>query len=500
EKDKPVLQPRQTFSGDIADQATSAFISLTGTGKLQIKEFLITHFAGLMNEALIQTRDNSVLKLTSCTLSTCQRAKTGNIIVLNNFKPISKAFPFIFGKGKQIILENVQLQPSNFKNCYGISLDGSSSGEHSFIANGCIFEELGKEEDDGGLIKSIKFTTVIKDCIIRFGSNLTVSQSEIYLNKKSNNVPLDKCEWQTSSVSLSQEVAWIDNTTFTGLSRGAIQIDQGGRVYIDKSCKFYNNAPIVMSHRIQKAERNIVCLPDSTGLSQLKVDSKSFYKLRSDGQPGEISENKWVLANPGSCQLFGTILQTKDNLLYKPYITSITAEVNQFGIIMQIKGISLIGCQLMYIEVRYAQSSVLNDGDDSQLFLLESYASKWDTDTDATAFIPYSSFILRDKKMSIRLIITNSYGGSEYILAEDGDVYETDVVGSGVNIIEEIIEEKTQKKKGLSAQAIIGIFLSVALVGTIIVIIIVACVFKRLNKMNRPELLEVEYPALQEDF
>ncbi|KAA6369553.1 MAG: hypothetical protein EZS28_034919, partial [Streblomastix strix] len=42
EKDKPVLQPRQTFSGDIADQATSAFISLTGTGKLQIKEFLIT--------------------------------------------------------------------------------------------------------------------------------------------------------------------------------------------------------------------------------------------------------------------------------------------------------------------------------------------------------------------------------------------------------------------------------------------------------------------------
>jgi hypothetical protein len=70
--DRPVLQPLQKIDSltGAPVQSSNPLMTLSGNGKLHIKEFLITHFAGTTKQPLISTGDESILRLSSVTLST----------------------------------------------------------------------------------------------------------------------------------------------------------------------------------------------------------------------------------------------------------------------------------------------------------------------------------------------------------------------------------------------------------------------------------------------
>ncbi|KAA6378988.1 MAG: hypothetical protein EZS28_025483, partial [Streblomastix strix] len=375
--------------------------------------------------------------------------------------------------------------------CYGISLDGSSSGEHSFIANGCIFEELGKEEDDGGLIYSIGFSSIIKDCIFRYHQMNKINIDPFWrMNKILNEGEEDEqaCEWNSASVTFAEKSARIENTTFAGFTYGALRVGKLGKVTLTDTVKFYSNVPVVKSLRLQKSERNIVCNEDYTGQTQLSAESVSFRKTELGGYPGDVSENKWILAKPYTCELFGSIVQSKNYLLYKPYVTNLAAIFNSEGVLISIRGTSLFGCYQLWIDVKENAASVLNAVMPSQKYLLEQYATSWDSDTNATAFIPFNTFIQKGKRMVVSVSIGVTANMSLPVRTPKGQELAADVQPAQDEGIE---EEDIEEKKGLSALVIAAIVVVSILVFLSLVIIISALVCYRLNRKNKPELVEV---------
>ncbi|KAA6396960.1 MAG: hypothetical protein EZS28_007515, partial [Streblomastix strix] len=463
-----VIQPLQDSIDGVIIQPETPLIIVSINGDLQIEGFTISHFAEQTQQPLISSEDESVLRLINVILTTNQYTKKEEIITVQNIKQTEIQSPFIYTTGKQLILTDVKTDQATFNDCSAIILNGSNGvNSHSAVVTGSKFVGIERSVGSGSAIGSIGFTMVFTH------SSFTESNSNTY---KRNEIISKTCEWTTSAVRIEDSIAWFDSTSFTNLENGALSIGAGAKVTLTNSAQLYGNKPSGISGNQQNARRNIICAGTPSNTAQLRADNISFLVDESGAESG----NKWILAQRDTCELFGAI-QNTIHPLFAPIISELKAQQikeGNGGISIDIKGASLIGCGMIWIQVSEINST-LNTELKSITYRVEKIATQWDDDLHITAIVPEDNDVVqKGKKLQIKILVGQSEDAAIQALNEYDEIFEAVDIG-----LSELTDQQPEiqvdqpdvKSSGTSLKIILIIAGSVLAV--IIIVVICICVF-----------------------
>ncbi|KAA6396171.1 MAG: hypothetical protein EZS28_008300, partial [Streblomastix strix] len=478
EESKPVLQ---------ASTNQDSLMTVSGNGKVQIDGFVITHInEDVEDKPLIEMSGNSLLQLIGITVSPNKRTKDDKGIHIEQSKS-PKSSPFLSASGKQVLIDNMIMEPTSFYGCSGIILKGENEEiNHSFILNISTFHVSNYEQGLQSILNSNGFTVRVFDTIFIGLLEQEGIQAQNVVNDE------ESCQWSTSTVHLKEGDVYFGNTTFSGLGDGALFVGAGAKVTISETTLLYGNKPSGTSGRMKNIQRNIVCDGEEDNKAELQAESESFIEKGIDGQYKE-SINKWVMINKDTCLLTGILSDIRTNLLYSPYISSIIAEqmdqINDLSV--KVAGTSLIGCKKMLLQLKQ-KSTDRNEEIDTQHFLFEDYAKDWINDTEVTLDIKLDKIQLKGQ-VDISVVVEiekEKYevadiieGGSsstsveikELIPPEDPDDDPTPEDPIDVGPKDEPLEPETSSK-GISSGALIGIIVAVVVVVVVVVTIpVIVC-------------------------
>ncbi|KAA6373759.1 MAG: hypothetical protein EZS28_030715, partial [Streblomastix strix] len=294
---------------------------------------------------------------------------------------------------------------------------------------------------------------------------------------KRNDIVSETCEWTTSAVRIEDSIAWFDSTSFTNLENGALSIGAGGKITLTNSAQLYGNKPSGITGNQQNSRRNVICDGTESNKAQLRADNISFLVDES----GTQSINKWILVQKDTCELFGSI-QNTIHPLFAPIITELKAEQikeGNGGISIQLKGISLIGCGMIWIQVSENPSSTVNAEENSIIYRVEKIATQWDNDLHITAIVPEDTEVVqKGKQLQIRVLVGLYEETAIQALNEYDEIFEAvDIVLSELTDQQpEIqVDQPDVKSSGTSLKIILIIVGSVLAV--IIIVVISICVF-----------------------
>ncbi|KAA6399111.1 MAG: hypothetical protein EZS28_005359 [Streblomastix strix] len=482
---KPVVQPLETENAPL--------LTIRGDAKVQFESLTLAHFNQNINQPVIKTEANGVLRLVDVTLSPQKRYKTTQGI---DYEPTStkiKNSPFILANGKQVVLDYVIMEPTTFIGCSGITIKGSKgNNKHTAIITDSEFNSLGvslnsgqssafnsiyddngvfnaNEQEQGSAIEIVNFTAIIQNTTFKGVPSEEVNEGQVQ----------GYCEWSTGAIQVERSIVWIENSTFTELQEGGIKIKAGGKVTLTGTTKLYGNKLPVINGWIWSARRNIVCQSDTNGqFASLRADFGSF---TGDGFSEKLlvtSKNKWIQENRESCKITGSLGEIKTNLLYSPVIQNFTASNAKkiTGIDVVIHGETLVGCGKLWIEVQLRadkksnnlnklqnivnnirsrfnsksrfntkKTQILNptqinadDKDDDKIktmrYRLEDIASLWENDTYFEGTITKDDLIKRGITVNAHLIVETRNGTFQKQDVVEGDQVSPDfrVTGHGL--------------------------------------------------------------------
>ncbi|KAA6383820.1 MAG: hypothetical protein EZS28_020654 [Streblomastix strix] len=467
----PVLRPIE--GSEIPQQITAPFISVKGNGDIEIKGFIVEHFQQITDQPLLKTEDDGILRLINVTLSGDYhiKDKATNKITSQQTEHQLQA-PYIEARGIKVLLYGVTVEPSNFNNCNGIVLNGSQGlNNHQFLAENSSFNVL--NQIGQSFINSQQFTVVFKDCVFR-GININQNHLNTQKQREMTDGSAKTCDWNTGSVNIENGIGFFDRTTFNGLSEGALKVGGNGIVTLKDTVSFYGNTATPSNDILIGAQRTIICAGTDGLFAQLRAESSSFKEVKVDESIIQ-SNNRWVLADSGTCSIFGS-LNLEKLLLFTPMVQSIVAKGNEkkTGIDVGIKGNSLFGCGRLFLLVSLKQKVSKNEDEvTSKKYELGSVASQWESDTEVSASIPEDEFVKKGKKLSVSFQVQTDDGLFQEVETEQGGSNSADISGfSG----------------GLSVGALIGIIVAaiVVVAAIVIIIIVVAVVYKKnLSKSAR---------------
>ncbi|KAA6354828.1 MAG: hypothetical protein EZS28_049645, partial [Streblomastix strix] len=287
----------------------------------------------------------------------------------------------------------------------------------------------------------------------------------------------ETCEWSSSSINIVDSTTFFDGVIFTNLGDGALKIGNKGLVTLKDSVSFYGNNPIDTNGNKKSIARNIICQGVPGGLAQLLANTSSFKEVN-----GEVSKNKWILADKDYCIISGS-LNNEKTLLFTPEIQSITAKGNKdkTGIDVELKGKSLFKCGKLFLLVSLKSQSALNDDITSKEYPLEDVAQTWDDEETVLATILEDDLVKKGVKLSV----------SVRTETKDGSHQDAEIIGGGKNIV----DVEGFGKGGLTTTVLIIIIVVVVVVVLVIVIVlIIVCVYC-MHKRSQAEKAESNYQA-----
>ncbi|KAA6372550.1 MAG: hypothetical protein EZS28_031923, partial [Streblomastix strix] len=453
----PVLRP-----SDTNNEQVQPFGLISGA--VEISQFLIEHFTQQSQVPLLKTEGDGILRLNNVTLSANKHSKSyEGATITAQTSSTEKTSPFLQANGKLILLYDVVIEPTNFKNCNAILLNGTKgANNHQFFAENSNFQIQLNNTGGQSFLNSQGFTVVIKGSTFKGQKRNNRNEISNKYTKKSliNEDEKKTCEWSTASVNIVDGVGFFENTTFKGLSEGALKIGKGGIVTLKQSVLLYDNKPTETSKVLKDSGRNIICEGTLDSPSQLLAESSSFREVEPDGNAGLTSINKWVVADKTTCKITGSLGQEK-LLLYTPQIQSIRANGNydKTGINVVIQGKSLFGCGKLYLQVSAVPEKKMNADPTVKQYKLADVATYWGSDTSISASIAEDDLVQKGKKLTVSVLVQT----------DDNSLHEAELVAGGSNTA----EVTDFGKGGLSAGAIVGIVVSVVAVIAVVTIIII---------------------------
>ncbi|KAA6386878.1 MAG: hypothetical protein EZS28_017594, partial [Streblomastix strix] len=317
--ENPILRYQESDEGGKPTPIYEPLVCISGTGSMEIKSFVIQHFQQSTLQPLLYIKGDGSLLLNNVTLSGDQYEKqsTGEITTSSGSE---KTTPYIHSAGKLVVLNNGLVESSQFKGCNAILLNGfSGQVKNQFKAQNSQFQVLNNNKDNLNFLEAQYFNVVIKQSSFLGKDKNTVNANKVIANA----VTKETCDWSSSSVNVVGSITFFDNIIFSNLGDGALRIGNKGLVTLKDSVSFYGNNPIDTNGNKKSIARNIICQGVPGGSAQLLANSSSFKEVG-----GEVSKNKWVLADKDYCIISGS-LNNEKTLLFTPEIQSITAKGNK---------------------------------------------------------------------------------------------------------------------------------------------------------------------------
>ncbi|KAA6368036.1 MAG: hypothetical protein EZS28_036437 [Streblomastix strix] len=296
----------------------------------------------------------------------------------------------------------------------------------------------------------------------------------------------DTCEWSTSAIQIKDGEINFGNTTFTGLGDGALFVGAGAKVTLSPSSQLYGNKPSITNGRMTNFQRNIVCDGGEDNKAQLNAQVESFIEKGKEVEQDEIIINRWILRNPKTCNLLGSVAN-ENNLLYTPLIDGIETKqpYNTTGIQVVVTGKQLFGCRMIWLNIS-GQTQTSND-EITKSYNFEEIAQDWANNTEVQLLIPFDDeLVIKGNKIQILALVGETADSAIKVPSSKGGSIEVEEIeippdtgsepppGPG---IDPDTTDTTKDSKGISTGAIIGIIIGVIAAIVVIVIIVVILLY-----------------------